>query len=127
VESVRSHIIAVIHRDLPFLFALAVSLVKHEIGVVPSSAHSELDTLLQELQLKPEILIIDGRIGAVCRYAAGLQSRMPDLTVFIIVSDHHACNYCERFLRVSPDQTNLVEKVSSLIQGIQKHSGTASG
>jgi hypothetical protein len=118
VESVRSHIIAVIHGDLAFLLALAVSLAKREIGVVPSSSCRELDTLLQELQLEPETLIIDGRIAGVCRYAAVLQSRWPDLTVFVTISDHPTCNYCKRFLQVFAKEGNLLETVSSLVQEI---------
>lgn len=123
MESIRPHIIAGIHRDLPFLLASAVSLAKREIGVVPSSSHRELDTLLRALQLEPEILIIDGQIAGVCRYAAGLQDRWPGLTVFVIASDHDACNYCERFPRVPADEGYLVETVSSLIEERAKGTG----
>ena len=118
MASARSHIIAVMHRDLAFVLGLADSLANREIGVVPSSLPQNLDVLLRELHLEPEILVVDSRIAGVCPYAAASLDRWPRLSAIFIISDHHTCNYCERFPRVPADEGYLVETVSSLIQEI---------
>lgn len=118
MEGASLHSIAAIHLDSTFLLVLAVSLQTRRIALIPSSSRQELDVLLCDLHLEPEILVIDSRIEGVCPYAAELLDRWPRLSAIVIISDHHTCNDCQRLLRVSADETNLVEKLSTMIQEI---------
>lgn len=87
-----------VHNDIGFLFALALQLVHRRVNLIPASSVKNAERLLAELQLQPDLLIVNCKMQGVCALGADSLKRWPALKVVAIVSEGHRCLKCRRLL-----------------------------
>ncbi|MBV8729183.1 MAG: hypothetical protein JO336_05185 [Acidobacteriia bacterium] len=90
--------ILIIDRELGFMWALAERLQVRGIAAIPSSSVQEAERLLDALQIRISLLIINCHCPGVCAFAAQLRKRFHPLRVIGIVSRGFECRACERLL-----------------------------
>jgi hypothetical protein len=110
--------ILAVHKDIGLLFALAVTLESHQIGVIPAGSVKQAHLLLKELKPELGLLIVQCRIRGVCRFAAEAMQRRPGLRIIGVLSASHECGRCREVFAATmqDDESHDVQKLATLIR-----------
>ncbi len=112
------------HKDIGLLFALAVTLENHKIGVIPAASVKQAHLLLKQLKPELDLLIVQCRIRGVCRFAAEARQRRPGLRIIGVLSESHACGPCQEHFAASiqDQQSYEVQKLAGLVRHLIRQS-----
>jgi DNA-binding NtrC family response regulator len=110
--------ILAVHKDIGLLFALAVTLENHQIGVIPAGSVKQAHTLLKQLTPELDLLIVQCCVRGVCRFAAEAMQRRPSLRIIGLLSESHACGSCQEIFSASMQdhQSYEVQKLAGLVR-----------
>ena len=101
-----------VHNDIGFLSSLALRLERSRVNLIPAPSVRNLELLLAELQVEPDLLLINCKIQGVCAFAAESMKRWPKLKVVAIFSEGHRCLQCSHLL-----VGTIIDSQSPLIDG----------
>ena len=109
-----------VHKDVGLLFALAVTLENHQIGVIPAASVKQADFLLKQLEPEVDLLIVQCRIRGVCRFAAEAIERRPGLRIIGVLSASRECGRCRELLAATMQdhQSYKVQNLASVVRQV---------
>jgi DNA-binding NtrC family response regulator len=86
--------VLVLDGDLGFLFALSQELSRRQIHAVPARTYREAHSLLNRLQIDPDLLVVDCSAPGACRLIKETVRKLPGLHIVAFVSEHQDCRDC---------------------------------
>lgn len=89
-----SPIVLILDKDLGFILALSQELTSRKISAFPARAPGEARSILRQLRLRPDVLVINCGVANACSFANEVARMRPELRVIGIVSDANGCNDC---------------------------------
>ena len=86
--------VLILDDDLGFIFALAQELNDRHISAFPARTAREGHSIIRDLRLDPDLLVIDCSSPGACSFAGEVAKESVDVKIVGLVSEHFQCKEC---------------------------------